>query len=87
MMSFSRLPVRVLARTYLLFIGLVTLAFGMLNVRIHSEFAMGDWLINYSGGFVRRGLFGQLLIPSRRSPVFTWKATSNGSATLECPFR
>lgn len=31
---------------------------GIYNVHQHSDWAVGDWLINYSGGFVRRGLTG-----------------------------
>lgn len=27
---------------------------------VHSPLDVGDWLINYQGGFVRRGLVGQL---------------------------
>ena len=29
----------------------------------HKEaFTIGDWLINYQGGFVRRGLIGEIII-------------------------
>ena len=29
--------------------------------KINHEFVIGDWLINYQGGFVRRGLIGELI--------------------------
>ena len=29
--------------------------------KINHEFVIGDWLINYQGGFVRRGFVGELL--------------------------
>jgi hypothetical protein len=51
-----------LAALYFLFIGFVTLVYGVRNLRIKSDFAMGDWLINYSAGFVRRGLLGQIAL-------------------------
>ena len=30
--------------------------------KINHEFVIGDWLINYQGGFVRRGLIGELIL-------------------------
>jgi hypothetical protein len=30
--------------------------------RLSPKFDMGEWLINYKGGFVRRGLFGEFLL-------------------------
>ncbi len=59
MNSLSKVSVGFAARLYLLAVALVTIGYGLLNVRIRSEFALGDWLINYSGGFVRRGLAGE----------------------------
>lgn len=35
---------------------------GIYNVHQHSDWAVGDWLINYSGGFVRRGLTGSFAL-------------------------
>jgi hypothetical protein len=43
---------------YLGFLAAVLIAIGVQNLRERSDWAMGDWLINYSGGFVRRGLIG-----------------------------
>ena len=31
------------------------------NYRMHAGFVIGDWLINYQGGFVRRGLLGEAM--------------------------
>lgn len=36
----------------------ILLPVGVYNVRQRSDWALADWLINYSGGFVRRGLTG-----------------------------
>jgi hypothetical protein len=47
---------------YLILIAFVTTAFGVLNGRIKSVWAVGDWLINYQGGFVRRGLIGEVAL-------------------------
>ena len=38
------------------------LASRYIRVTHYGQFDVGDWLINYSGGFVRRGLFGELLL-------------------------
>ncbi len=43
-------------------IGAWLVALGLFNLLHPSDWAMGDWLINYSGGFVRRGLIGQLAL-------------------------
>ncbi len=40
----------------------VLLPLGVHNVAVHSDWAVADWLINYSGGFVRRGLTGSLAL-------------------------
>ena len=40
--------------------------YGFLNIHIKSSFALGDWLINYSGGFIRRGLFGAAILSLSR---------------------
>lgn len=47
---------------YLAFIALVTLAYGLLNTRINANWSIGDWLINYRGGFVRRGFPGEVAL-------------------------
>jgi len=45
---------------------LILLIFALSNIYrfyiTHDGFRFADWLINYQGGFVRRGLFGSLLI-------------------------
>ena len=40
----------------------VLTSLGVYNVHQHSDWAVGDWLINYAGGFVRRGLTGSLAL-------------------------
>lgn len=45
---------------YLVLIGLVTLAYGLLTARLSRSWVIADWLINYKAGFVRRGLAGQV---------------------------
>ena len=39
---------------------MVTTVYGLLNAHIKSDWSIADWLINYEGGFVRRGLPGQV---------------------------
>ncbi len=45
---------------YLAIVGSITTAYGLLNAYIKSDWSIADWLINYEGGFVRRGLPGQV---------------------------
>ena len=55
----------------LIFSAFILLAVGLSNLRHGSDWAIADWLINYSGGFVRRGLSGSgalLLRPLHLSP-------------------
>ena len=33
----------------------------LMGAFVYSNFELDDWMINYEGGFVRRGLMGQLL--------------------------
>jgi hypothetical protein len=47
---------------YLLFVGLISTFYGYQAARLRSGWAIGEWLINYSGGFVRRGLLGELIL-------------------------
>jgi uncharacterized membrane protein len=47
---------------YLVFVALVTVCYGYVNVRIQSDWAIGDWLINYRAGFIRRGLPGEVAL-------------------------
>jgi hypothetical protein len=44
---------------YLAMVSAVTLVLGYHNLRRADGFDIGDWLINYQGGFVRRGLTGE----------------------------
>ncbi len=50
------------AQVFLLCIATWLGVLGLFNLRHPSDWAMGDWLINYSGGFVRRGLTGELAL-------------------------
>ena len=45
----------------------VTLVFVLLNARAAHPWIIGEWLINYSGGFIRRGLLGQALLLLQRA--------------------
>ncbi|WP_158793889.1 hypothetical protein [Granulicella sp. L60] len=68
-----RISAGLIARMYLVVVIFVMLVYGIQNARIKSEFALGDWLINYAGGFVRRGLFGELVLllaGAKLSPVY-----------------
>ena len=47
---------------FYLYIGLVTLINGFIATRAMRGWILGDWLINYEGGFVRRGLAGEMLL-------------------------
>jgi hypothetical protein len=47
---------------YLSFVAFITLCYGVLNVMDKNEWVIGDWLINYRGGFVRRGLPGEIVL-------------------------
>ncbi len=53
---------RLLLGGYIAAVALVTIAFALLNARVAHPWIIGEWLINYSGGFVRRGLLGQALL-------------------------
>lgn len=57
----SRLLRRVVA-AYLLLIAAVTVVYGWHNARAANDWAIGEWLINYSDGFVRRGLPGEVIL-------------------------
>lgn len=47
---------------YLSFVAFFTLCYGVLGLLDKNEWVLGDWLINYRGGFVRRGLPGELAL-------------------------
>lgn len=46
---------------YLLLIFLLTVKGAWWGYQTHHDWMMGDWLINYEGGFIRRGLWGEVL--------------------------
>ena len=47
---------------YLLFVATVSTVYGFLNARRGSGWAIGEWLTNYSAGFIRRGLVGEVVL-------------------------
>lgn len=72
--SLSVTTLRRLFWLYLVAVGLITVVYGYHNAKAANDWAIGEWLINYSGGFVRRGLTGELILIASRvihaSPVF-----------------
>lgn len=46
---------------YLLSIFTITILYSFYNYLIHQPYTIGDWLINYQGGFVRRGFIGEVV--------------------------
>ncbi len=46
---------------YVGFVSIFLLYVGIAAMRLRDRWAMGDWYINYTGGFVRRGLLGQIV--------------------------
>lgn len=61
---------------YLLTVSAFLLYVGVDDVRNRDRWSMGDWVTNYAGGFVRRGLIGQAALDlSRHTPhlsLYTW---------------
>lgn len=53
---------RVLLLGFLLIVFINTASIAFWEFRINNPWVIGDWLINYQGGFVRRGLIGELFI-------------------------
>ena len=41
------------------YVALLTAIYGLLTARLYRSWTIADWLINYEGGFIRRGLPGQ----------------------------
>jgi len=68
--KYSRLSINL----FFAYLGSVTLIAGVLMVRLSRNWTISDWLINYEGGFIRRGLPGQIAFDLGRylhlSPVF-----------------
>lgn len=68
----SRGARQVIALTVLGFATFRATASYVVQLKLGGEpFQTGDWFINYSGGFVRRGLFGYLLFKPGLSPTWT----------------
>ena len=42
--------------------GVIALLYSVTMVQKHAAWPLGDWLINFSGGFVRRGLPGEVIL-------------------------
>ena len=59
-------PASRLAAAYVLFVALVTTAYAVVSARAAQSWILGEWLINYQGGFVRRGLLGELILGAAR---------------------
>lgn len=53
---------RALGAAYLLFIACVTVPLTIFRALHPNGWTPGDWLVNYEGGFVRRGLPGEVLL-------------------------
>lgn len=56
-----------LADVYLVLIFAITVVNGFAIKRIATSWSLGDWLVNYEGGFVRRGLWGELALLAGRT--------------------
>jgi hypothetical protein len=52
---------RIFSAAYLTLILIATIGIGLHATRTLTRWILGDWLINYQGGFVRRGLVGQII--------------------------
>ena len=48
------------ASLFFIYYGLAGLAAGILMIRLSRSWTIADWLINYQGGYIRRGLPGQV---------------------------
>ncbi|MCE0722561.1 MULTISPECIES: hypothetical protein [Legionella] len=53
--------IQYILRPYLILIFILTALGSWQAFLTHSRWHMGDWLINYQGGFIRRGLLGEVL--------------------------
>jgi hypothetical protein len=51
---------------YLGILAPITVVYGVLSARIARSWSVADWLINYQGGFVRRGLAGETIFQISR---------------------
>jgi hypothetical protein len=77
---------------FLVAVAIVFMVYGLVYTRELSPYVIGDWLINYRGGFVRRGLDGAILLPiahALRSPlpwVIYWLQCAILALFLVCVF-
>ena len=55
------------AGLYVLFVLAFTVAYAILSALRSQSWIMGEWLINYQGGFVRRGLLGEVILHVARA--------------------
>jgi hypothetical protein len=53
---------RVFSAAYLVLILIAMVGIGLHATGTMTQWILGDWLINYQGGFVRRGLTGQIIL-------------------------
>ena len=73
---------RVLLTGYIAAVALVTIVFALLNARVAHPWISGEWLINYSGGFVRRGLLGHGLLLAHRVTGLSLAGLAGGLQVL-----
>ena len=52
---------RIFSAAYLMLILIAMAGIGLHATGTMTQWILGDWLINYQGGFVRRGLMGQII--------------------------
>ena len=53
---------RFFVSAYLFVIFVLTVRYGLWQYHALGEWGIEDWLINYGGGFIRRGLSGQIIL-------------------------
>ena len=61
-MSYGAERGRALGNAYILFISCLTVPMTVFRALHPNGWTPGDWLVNYEGGFVRRGLPGELIV-------------------------
>ena len=61
-MTLSARLLRSILTAYFLALAGITVVYGWHNARAANDWAIGEWLINYSAGFVRRGLPGEVVL-------------------------
>ena len=58
----TRSSPQLLLKIYFGLMAVATLVLGALDFHVKNGWILGDWLINYEGGFVRRGLAGEIAL-------------------------